>query len=272
MNYSSKLGGLKRTKWDNKTTQQKQEILKSHYETLGYSIPKYLDGNKLNEKQLGQALNKITRGYVSRTTPPQTKVNPETSYNNTLKKFNTKIEGLEITLKNKGFSDLEIDYIKGKEIFLPQLRNKSFHSDLIDLQVIKKQVFSSKKAMVEETKRIKQQLKNLNRRIKENDFFNSQSNRNSFNEMLSHSSFNSFDKEDMDYLKMHFENLTPFEQESFMKTRFNQLRDKYKYLFEEGQENNAPENLFNGLLYGLRNTHRVISGEDLLLSKSGKKY
>ena len=85
--------------------------------------------------------------------------------------------------------------------------------------------------------------------------------------MLSHSSFNSFNKDDIDYLKNHFNNLTPFEQEAFMKIRFNELRDKYKYLFEEGEENHAPENLFNGLLYGIRNTHRVISGEDLLLRK-----
>lgn len=273
MNYSSKLGGLKRTRWDNKTTRQKQEILKSHYETLGYSIPKYLDGNKLNEKQLGQALNKITKGYVSRTTPPQAKVNPETTYNNTLKKFNNKIEGLETTLKEKGFGELEIDYIKGKEIFLPNLRKKSFHSDLIDLHVIRKQVFSSKKAMIEETKRIKQEIKNLNKRIKEGDFFNTQSNNYAFNDMLNNSSFDGFNEDDLTYLRNHYNALSPFGKEVFMKIRFSELRDKYKYLFEnEEYEQGDVSKLFNGLLYGIKNTHKTLTGEELLISKSGKKY
>lgn len=272
MNYKQKLSGLNRTKWDNKTTQQKQNILKSHYENLGYSIPKYLDNKNLSEKQLGQALNKITRGYTSRSTPQQTKINPETSYKNTVKKFNNTIEGLDTKLLEKGFSNLEIDYIKGKEIFLPQLRKKSFHSDLIDLQKIKKQVFNSKKDMVEETKRIKQQLKEINNKLKNNDFYNTKANRNAFNELLSNSAFDSINQDDLEYLKAHFNSLSPFEQELFMKIRFNELRDKYKYLFEEGSTEQAPEQLFNGLLYGIRNTHRTITGEDLLISKSGKRY
>lgn len=272
MNFKQKLSGLKRTKWENKTTFQKQNILKSHYETLGYSIPKYLDNKNLSEKQLGQALNKITRGYTSRTTTKTSSYNPSVAYENTVKKYNTTIQNLDTKLLQKGFSQLEINYLKGEEIFLPQLRKKSFHSDMIDLQKIKKQQFQTKKDMVEETKRLKQKMSEINRNIKNNNLYDEKSSINSFNEMISNSAFNDFSDSDIKYLEEHFNALSPFQKEIFMKVRLNDLRQKYKYLFEEGNEEKASEELYNAILYGIRNTHRATTGEDLLISKSGKRY
>lgn len=272
MNYSSKLSGLKRTRWDTKTTSQKQDILKSHYTNLGYSIPKYLDSDKLSNKQLGQALNKISKGYTSRTQTKQVKIDPLSSYNNTVKKFNSKVELLNTKFKDMGLSELELNYLKGKEIHVPRIRDKSFHSDKIEFQKIENQKFSNKQAMVEETKRIKQTMRNLNKMLNADEFYNINENKKAFENMISHSAFSDFDKDDIDYLRMHYDNLTPFEQELYMKSRFNELRDKYKYLFEEGSDDRANEELYNALLYGTRNTHKAISGNDLLLSKSGKLY
>lgn len=272
MSYKQKLAGLKRTRWDNKTTNQKQKILKSHYELLGYVIPKYLDSKKLTEKQLSQALSKITRGYTSRATPKVGKYNPQINYENTVKKFNKTIEGLDTKLLQKGFSQLEINYLKGEELFLPQLRKKSFHSDMIDLQKIKNQQFQTKKDMVEETKRLKEKIKEINKKIKDGNFYDELNANRSFNDMLSNSAFTDFSDSDIQYLKEHFNALTPFQKELFMKVRFSELRDKYKYLFEEGNEDKASEELYNAILFGIRNTHRAVTGEDLLISKSGKRY
>lgn len=272
MNYKQKLNGLNRTRWDNKTTNQKQDILKSHYETLGYSIPKYLDNKNLTNKQLGQALNKISRGYISRSTSSTPSSNPKLAYENTVKKYNTTIDKLDTKLMEKGLSQLEINYLKGKEIFLPQLRKKSFHSDLIDLVKITKQQFQSKKDMIEETKRLKQSMKEINKKIKNGNLYDEKATNKSFNEMLSNGAFSDVSDSDLNYLKEHFNALSPFEKELFMKVRLNELREKYKYLFEEGNEEKATEELYNGILYGIRNTHRATTGEDLLISKSGKRY
>ena len=65
MNAKRQLSGLKRVNFSNKTDRQKIKYLVKKYELLGYSIPSYLQGKSLTQRQLTQAVNKITTGLNS---------------------------------------------------------------------------------------------------------------------------------------------------------------------------------------------------------------
>ena len=64
--YSSKLSGLNRVNWNNKTEKQKANYFKKAYTDLGLNIPKYILNGKMSEKQLQSSINKLTRSLQSR--------------------------------------------------------------------------------------------------------------------------------------------------------------------------------------------------------------
>ena len=62
MSLKSKLSGLKRTNFNNKSDNQKRKIIEKHYNNIGKELPKYMQG-KVNNKTLNRALNTLEKEY-----------------------------------------------------------------------------------------------------------------------------------------------------------------------------------------------------------------
>ena len=77
--YSSKLSGLNRVNWNNKTEKQKANYFKKAYTDLGLNIPKYILNGKTSEKQLQASINKLTRSLQSRAKKEQNRLRKQRS-------------------------------------------------------------------------------------------------------------------------------------------------------------------------------------------------
>lgn len=139
MNAKRQLSGIKRVNFSNKTDRQKIKYLVKKYELLGYSIPSYLQGKSLTQRQLTQAVNKITNGLNSvikkeTTLKKSYKKSIDYQYNQTIKNYNKEVDKTLQALETMGLPSMQINYLKGKDLFLTYYDKKSFIYDGIPLE------------------------------------------------------------------------------------------------------------------------------------------
>lgn len=129
MNAKRQLSGLKRVNFNNKSAKQTIKYLKNKYEMLGYDIPAYLHGKSISKSQLNSAINKITRGLLSKikkekvyNSKPSVKLDKQ--FQQTVKKYNREVDRTLEALKTMGLPKKQIYYLMGKDVMFPTVRKK----------------------------------------------------------------------------------------------------------------------------------------------------
>lgn len=266
MGLGSKKSGLNRVKWDNKSNSQKQKILEKHYSNLGKTTPKYIQGNITN-KQLNNALKSLNNEY-NRQIKKEHNINSKYS---SLKRNYNKMVKDNLNRILSGRTPLEKEYLKGNELTIPTIRNQSFKADRLTFTSLGREQFTTLKAKEERIKQIESDLKKMNKMMRGTDdkIYNERGNRQVFNDMLNASNF---DENDNLILKEMYKNLTPFEQEIFVKKGLSNLKDKYLREGKTQIDEDNKEKMFNAMYGIMRGVVKDNRGKEMLVSVSGKVW
>lgn len=227
MNTKQSYRGFKSTKWDNKTDSQKVKTLKNQYEKLGYKIPKYLQKQKLSEKQFLSALNRIDKAYQKRIEKEQPKIKlSDIQYE--VNKYNKLVDTRLNQFQKMGFSDKAIEYVKGKMQFLtigdrPFISNNSL-LEKIDIDGLK--------ANQEGRRNTLNIIKNNYNKLKDknylNNILNSKGNEVFLVDFLNSETFNNLDESSKLHLLNKFKNLNIVQQEVVIQASLNELKERYE--------------------------------------------
>lgn len=254
MSYKSKLSGFNRIKWENKTTSQKQDLLKNHYQNLGYNIPKYLEGKNLTDKALNGAINKINKGYKSRTKAPKTNIkNPRTRtkkpqskndylarLDKTITKHNNQVRKTIKHFKGKtSYSEKALEYIMGYGINVSVSKNM-VHKDLNTLGFenlkFNSNFFVKDNSFIEkEIKRIENETK-LKTPSNYKKYLDSEkdSNIEFMKDFLNDEYLDSVDDETKEHILYKFNQLNSIQMDVSVKSALEELRDRYLKMLEQG--------------------------------------
>lgn len=226
MNLKQSYNGFKKIKWENKTESQKAKVLKNQFEKLGYKVPKYLKENKISEKQLEKTLNRIQKGYEKRISKqiPNVKMS-DIQYE--VNKFNALVDKRLKQLKNSGFSDKAIEFLKGQHVFLTTSDRSFFANNSllerinIDGLVANKQ---GRKTTLDIIKRNKQLLS-----ASFDNVLSSANNIEDFKKLMyDEITFSDLDDNSRDYLLEKFSKLNLVQQEIVLQSYVKEIREKYK--------------------------------------------
>lgn len=243
MNLKQSYNGFKRIKWENKTESQKAKILKKQFENLGYKFPKYLKENKLNDKQLEKTLNRIEKGYQTRIAKqiPNVKM-ADIQYE--VNKFNHLVDKRLKQLKNSGFSDKAIEFLKGQHVFL-STSDRSFFAnnsllEKIDLNGVTADK-QGRKAMldiiVNNRKKLYKETKNP---------LSSENNIESFKKLLyDEVTFSELDEASRQHIINKFNQLDLVQQELVLQSYVREIREKYDYTLIDDHLYNTYNKLSN---------------------------
>lgn len=267
MALGHKLGGLKRTNWEKKKPQQKAKILQKHYEELGYKVPNYLKNNKIKESDFNRALDKVTKGYENKISKQKdyTSKKVPLDKNKLNVKLNTSIEQLNKTidktvnmLKDLGYSDKQIDYLKGEPIFNSQRKKPYFKDDLIlEKEDINNLYNKTAKDIENSIKRIKKKTKQLSPKNYIKFITDSEDSDIFFEDMLNDDFLEDLEEIEIEHLKQVWDTLEPQEKEIAIKSQLDRLRQQYKDKYEKDWSDTSANNAFDqilGYLNGAKNT------------------
>lgn len=268
MAISHKLSGLKRTKWENKSDKEKIRKLKNHYEELGYKIPNYLQGNKINDKDFNRALNKVTVGYEKKVTTQKKvkldyrKLNVKqlnSELGKTIKQLNKTIDVTLNNLRKQGYNDIQLEYLQGNPLY-STLRKKPYYKDNITLEKedMEDLFHASKKDILNSIKRIKDKTKFLKSKKFEKELNNSTEYDNFFNEFLNEFYMNEMEDIDKDYLHKIWNSLSAIQKEIVTKTELNELRERYKNSSEVEISDKTATNIFNRVINSINSVKDFI--------------
>lgn len=227
MNNKSSYRGFKSTKWENKTDSQKVKTLKNQYEKLGFKIPKYLQNQKISEKQFLSALNRIDKTYQRRIEKEQPNVKlSDIQYN--ANKYNKLVDTRLKQLQNQGFSDKAINYLKGKLEFTTLGDRAIFANNSLLEKISLDNIQTNKKG-----RRTMLDIIDLNySKLKSKDFIknvlNSDRNIPFLDEFLKSETFNNLDDDTKHHIIRKFESLNVVQQEVLIQNELNRLREKYE--------------------------------------------
>lgn len=231
MNTKASYKGFKSTKWDNKTDSQKVKTLKNQYEKLGFKIPKYLQNQKINDKQFLSALNRIEKTYQRRIEKEQ----PTVKYSDIqyeVNKYNTLVEKRLKQFQKQGFSNKALDYLKGNMTFIT-LGDRAYFSNNTLLEKIDLGYFKANKEGRKTTLDI---IKANYNKLKDNNYVNNilDSNKNVpiLEEFLNSETFNNLDDSTKKHILQKFKNLNIVQQEVLIQNTLNGLREKYEDIDE----------------------------------------
>ena len=223
MSLSTGKSGLNRTNFDNKTDRQARKILAKHYNNLGMMTPQFVSDGVLTTRNINKIVKDLNKRY-DREIKKENKVNKE--YMRIRDKYNRKVDRVNEKVL-EGRTELEKQYIRGEEVFIPKLMNPSFHSDSFILRKIGKEQFSDLDSKKERTKELKKQIKKLDK-VSNDDLFSTIGNYGSINFLIQATKFNN------QLSDAHFNRIwdligrmSEFELELFTKMQLNKIIEKY---------------------------------------------
>lgn len=257
MSLSHKLSGLNRTKWENKTDKQKVSILRKHYQTLGYKLPKYLMNDSITQNKFNSALNRITKGYhtqieSSRAKTSKTSINLELK--NTVSKFNTTVDKAINKLMKLGYTEKQIDYLRSNHVMLT-LRSKSYFSDskLLDKIELDNLYINSNKLKKEMINFLKNNMRIINSKEFINKLTDEKKSNKFYNELIRLDAFNNLNDIEKNALVDMFNELNSVQKDVAIKTHLGEFRDRYENIDElEGQHLSNVFNKWSNILQGVR--------------------
>lgn len=251
ISYKRQLNGINKYNFENKKDKQIVKYLTKKYELLDIKIPKYLQKDKLSKADINKAVtrietvlnNKINKEY----TKNENKINKQLT--NTLKKYNKMIDLTMEGMKGMGLTSLEINYLTGKDISLPNIRNKSFAYDGIPIKYIneKRLHFASAVDKVDYINKLKTDMKSgkISWQYLFNFLNDDTANVNWFtNVYLNSNVFNDYDSNKKMQMLKAFKSLTPLQQEFYIKADLNQLVERYKSKDISSNEEKIPLNMY----------------------------
>lgn len=265
MSLKQKQNGLNRTKWENKTDNQKRKLLDKHYNNLGKNKPKYLEGHITNS-QLNRALNTLQNEY-NRQIKKEGNIN--TQYTSMKRQINKLIKSQNNKILS-GRTPLEKSYLGGESINIPTLRQGDIIADKTTFKPIGKEQFRTLKAKEQRTKQLKGMLQKIKSKgFTDSDLFNDRTNIKTFVDIMKQGQF---DESEQVILSSLFSNLSSFEQEIFVKNALGKLRDIYLVEGEDDIEEKTQEKMFNAMYGIMRGIVKDNRGYDVGVSAKGTFY
>lgn len=227
MNVKNQYNGFKRVKWENKSEKEKANVLRKQFSNLNYKIPKYLEKEKISNKQLEKAIQRIEKGYNVKIeklapTPKLSDINFE------VQKYNKTVDKVLSKLKNMGYSDKAIEFLQGNFVSTT-MRKKSY---FLNNSPFEKVDIDSLKLNKKGRKTFMDNLKNNKKLLTDKDIMNKllnkEDNINWFKDMLGTSIFDNIDSTSMDSIIARFSELNNVQQEVLIKNTLNELKEKYE--------------------------------------------
>lgn len=251
ISYKRQLNGLNKYNFENKKDKQIAKYLTKKYELLGIKVPKYLQKDKLTKGDINRAIdrikttldNKINKEY----TKNENKINKQLT--NTVKKYNKMIDLTMEGMKGMGLTSLEMAYLTGKDITLPNIRRKTFVYDGIAIKYIneKRLHFASVVDKVDYINKLKKDMKSGKMSWQYLfDILNDDSaNLNWFtNVYLNSNVFEDYDSNKKMQMLRAFKTLTPLQQEFYIKSDLSELVERYKSKDISSNEEKIPLDLY----------------------------
>ena len=249
MNAKRQLSGLKRVKWEKKSTKQKVDYLVKKLQVLGYKIPSYLKNGQINDRQLKSQINKIQRGLEGQikkensNNKPKRQLSIDVRLNNYIKRYNRQVESSINALKAMGFTEQQIDYLSGKDIVFPSRRNKSFRAGGVVLKKIGDLVISDDERKLAMLNKLKNDYKKISFQAVY-DRINDDTMQNKwFADFMSLDFVQNMKDYQRQAIWKQWHTLSPLQKELFIKGELNNLRDKYLDV-GEGEMDKASENSY----------------------------
>ena len=265
MNAKRQLSGLKRVNWEKKSTKQKVKYLVNKLQVLGYKIPTYLKKGQLSDRQLKTQINKIERGLHSQirkensNNSPKKQMSIDTRLNNYIKRYNKQVESSINALKAIGLSDQQIDYLSGKDVFLPAMRNKSYRADGVTLKKIGDLIIEDDERKLEMLNKLKRDYKKITFQGIY-DRLNDDTEQNRwFADFMSLKFVLNMKGYERQAIWNEWNTLSPLQKELFIKGVLNSLRDRY--LTVDGGEalNKASENSYQRIITSIQEYKNINS-------------
>lgn len=240
MNAKRQLSGIKRVNWEKKSTKQKVKYLVNKLQVLGYKIPTYLKNGQLSDRQLKTQINKIERGLHSQikketsANKPKREMSIDARLNRYVKGYNKQIEKTINGLKALGLSEQQIDYLSGKDVFLPAMRNKSYRVDGVALKKIGELNISDDERKLAMLNKLKNDYKKITLQAVY-DRINDDTEQNRwFADFMSLKFVLNMKGYERQSIWNEWNTLSPLQKELYIKGVLNSLRDRY--LTVEGGE------------------------------------
>lgn len=253
--YGRKLGGLKRTKWENKKPKQKVDTLKKHFDNLGYKIPNYLKGKDITDTQFKSALNRLTKGYESRVSKeklrPKKKVQLDTKQLNlrlskSISALNKTIDKTINALKQSGYSDKQIEYLTGNPVY-GDIRKKAFFrdKDILEKEDINNMFNATPQDIKNSIKRIKEKQKALQPKTFLGNLVNTYESDIFFDEMLREEPLSDIGEEEKNNILSKWSSLSPLDKEVAIKVYLDRLREEYKEKYAHDWSDETGLNMYH---------------------------
>lgn len=257
MSLGHKLSGLNRTNWENKTDKQKIKILTRHYQNLGYKIPSYLKNDSITQNRFNTALNRVKQGYtnkIEKNRQAKNKININYELKNTLNKFNTTVDKAISKLMKLGYTEKQIDYLRGNHVML-SMRSKSYFGDskLLDKIDIENLHINSAKLKREMINFLKNNMRIINSKDFINNLTDEKKSIKFYNELVKLEAFNNLKDIEKNALVNMFRELNSVQKDVAIKTHLGEFRDRYENIDElEGQHLSNVFNKWSNILQSAR--------------------
>ena len=233
MNAKRQLSGLKRVNWEKKSIKQKVKYLTNKLTMLGYKIPTYLKNGQLSDRQLKSQINKIERGLQSQVkkenlnNKSKREMSIDGRLNRYVKSYNKQIEKTINGLKAMGLTDQQIDYLSGKDVFLPTMRNKSYRADGVTLRKIGYLIIENDEKKLEMLNKLKNDYKKITLQAVY-DRINDDTEQNRwFANFMSLKFVLNMKGYERQAIWNEWNTLSPLQKELYIKGVLSSLRDKY---------------------------------------------
>ncbi len=235
MNLKQSYKGFQKTKWDNKSTRDRQKGLQKQYEKLGLKVPKYLQKNTLSETNFNKALNRINNVYTKRIekTEPKVKLSDLQYLAN---KHNALIDRKLKQLSKEGYSEKTLDFLKGDRIYL-EITDRAIMKNGALLQKID---LTNYHATQEGIKTYMKQIEEKTKKLRNLDLINNEENKlknisNLANILNNEEMFLDSDISNIEFILNKFSNLNNVQQEVALNSIIAEFREKYKGEELEGE-------------------------------------
>lgn len=253
-----KYGGFKRTKWENKKPSQVTQILRKQFDNLGYKIPNYLKGNKVNYKDFEKATERITKGYENKIQKeknytqkkvPIDKKNIKSKLNLTINKLNKTIDKTINKLKDKGYTDQQIKFLQGEPIYSTKRKKPYFKDEnILEKLQVKDLKFQDVNAMKDFIKQTEKQIKELEPKKFIKEIENGTKANEFFNSMLEDEYLDELEDFQLENLRKKWDELSGIEKEIAIKNALEELRERYKNKYERDWTDETGLNAYHTLM------------------------
>lgn len=251
ISYKRQLNGINKYNFANKKDKQIAKYLTKKFELLGIKPPKYIQKDKLTKGDINRAIdrikttlnNKINKEY----TKNESKINKQLT--NTIKKYNKMIDLTMEGMEGMGLSSLEMNYLMGKDISLPNIRRKTFTYDGIPIQYKdeKRLHFASAVDKVDYINKLKKDMKSgkMSWQYLFDVLNDDSANLNWFtNVYLNSNVFEDYDSNKKMQMLKAFKALTPLQQEFYIKADLSELVERYKSKDISSNEEKIPLDMY----------------------------